>query len=84
MSIYKTLRSIADICATKMRFKRKTTLKISDIDGDSEIISIDKIGITDLGLGVIIFKTSDDKEFPISAFSADCKNNFRISGRQNQ
>ncbi|MCV0400048.1 MAG: DUF151 domain-containing protein [Nitrosarchaeum sp.] len=71
MSIYKTLRSIADICATKMRFKRKTTLKISDIDGDSEIISIDKIGITDLGLGVIIFKTSDGNEFPISAFSAE-------------
>lgn len=49
----------------------KSKLQISDLDEDSEILTISNIGITDLGMGAVILKTSDGKEFPISAFSVD-------------
>ncbi len=49
----------------------KSKLQISDLDEDSEILTISNVGITDLGMGAVILKTSDGKEFPISAFSVD-------------
>ncbi len=49
----------------------KSKIQISDLDEDSEILTISNIGITDLGMGAVILKTSDGKEFPISAFSVD-------------
>lgn len=49
----------------------KSKIQISDLDEDSEILTISNVGITDLGMGAVILKTSDGKEFPISAFSVD-------------
>lgn len=49
----------------------KSKIQISDLDEDSEILKISNVGITDLGMGAVILKTSDGKEFPISAFSVD-------------
>lgn len=46
-------------------------MQITDIDEDSEVVTIDYIGITNLGAGAVILKTTDGKVFPISAFSAD-------------
>lgn len=46
-------------------------IQITDLDDDSEVVTIDNVGITDLGMGAVILKTSDGKEFPISAFSVD-------------
>ncbi len=51
--------------------KKEPKLQISDLDEYSEVVNIDKIGITELGQGVVIFKTDDGKIFPISAFSSD-------------
>jgi bifunctional DNase/RNase len=49
----------------------KSKIQISDLDEDSEILTISNVGITDLDMGAVILKTSDGKEFPISAFSVD-------------
>lgn len=51
-------------------------IQITDLDDDSEVVIIDNVGITDLGMGVVIFKTNDGKEFPISAFSVDVAKNI--------
>lgn len=50
---------------------KSTKLKITDVDDESEVVTIDNVGITDQGMGAVILKTSDGKEFPISAFSID-------------
>lgn len=57
--------------AIKRVDKKDSTLKITDLDEDVEVLQIDKIGITNFGTGIVVFKTSDGKEFPISAFSAE-------------
>ena len=49
----------------------KSKIQISDLDKDSEVLTISNVGITDLGMGAVILKTNDGKEFPISAFSVD-------------
>jgi bifunctional DNase/RNase len=51
--------------------KNKSKIQIQDFDEDSEVVNIDKIGITEFGQGAVILKTDDGKEFPISAFSPD-------------
>jgi len=51
--------------------KNEPKLQIKGFDEDSVPVSIDKIGVTELGLGAVILKTDDGKEFPISAFSPD-------------
>lgn len=51
--------------------KNESKLQIKDFDENSVPVSIDKIGITELGQGAVILKTDDGKEFPISAFSAE-------------
>ncbi len=51
--------------------KNESKLQIRDFDEDSEVVNIDKIGITEFGQGAVILKTDDGKEFPISAFSPD-------------
>lgn len=72
MKILKILKIMSSLFTTKRKpNKKESALKITDLDEDCEVISIDKIGITDLGLGVVIFKTNDGNEFPISAFSAE-------------
>ncbi len=77
MKINKKLQEIMNRFATKMRLhKKESMLKISDLDDDSKVISIDKIGITNLGLGVLILKTKEGQEFPISSFSAETAKNI--------
>ena len=61
--------------------KNKSKLKIKDFDEDSEVVNMDKIGITEFGQGAVILKTDDGREFPISAFSPETAKN--ISDFQN-
>ena len=51
--------------------KNQSKLQIKDFDEYSEVVNIDKIGITEFGQGAVILKTDDGREFPISAFSPD-------------
>jgi bifunctional DNase/RNase len=56
--------------------KNKFKLQIKDFDEDSEVVTMDKIGITEFGQGVVILKTADGREFPISAFSPETAKNI--------
>jgi bifunctional DNase/RNase len=51
--------------------KNQSKLQIKDFDEYSEVVNIDKIGITEFGQGAVILKTDDGREFPISAFSPE-------------
>lgn len=65
-----SIKNIFDLWKKTIPVK-STKMKITDVDDDSEVVTIDNVGITDQGMGAVILKTSDGKEFPISAFSAD-------------
>ncbi len=70
-TIVKKLRSYILFKKIKRTDKKESKLQIRDFDEDSEVVNIDKIGITELGQGAVIFKTNEGKEFPISAFSPE-------------
>ncbi|HEY4680855.1 MAG TPA: bifunctional nuclease domain-containing protein [Nitrosarchaeum sp.] len=70
MNIRSTLMTRLDSLWRKT-IHAKSKIQITDLDEDSEVLTIDNVGITDLGMGAVILKTSDGKEFPISAFSVD-------------
>jgi len=66
--------------------KNKSQLQIKDFDEDSEVVTMDKIGITEFGQGAVILKTDDGREFPISAFSPETAksiSDFR-NGKRNE
>lgn len=70
----------------KRDYIKESKIQIQDFDEDSEVVNIDKIGITEFGEGAVIFKTDDGKEFPISAFSPETAKiiaDFR-EGKRNQ
>jgi len=61
--------------------KNKSKLQIKNIDEDSLVVNMNKIGITEFGHGAVILKTDDGREFPISAFSSEtakCISDFRV------
>ena len=60
----------------KIRHVKSPKIQITDLDEDSVVVTIDNVGITDLGMGAVILKTNDGKEFPISAFSVDVAKNI--------
>ena len=70
-TIVKKLRSYILFKKIKRTDKKESKLQIRDFDEDSEVVNIDKIGITEFGQGAVIFKTNEGKEFPISAFSPE-------------
>ncbi len=50
----------------------KSQLKIDEtIDEEYEVVTISNVGLTTLGMGAVILKSLDGKEFPISAFSGE-------------
>ena len=52
--------------------KFQSKLKIDDvIDEEYDVVTISNVGLTTMGIGAVILKSVDDKEFPISAFSAE-------------
>lgn len=52
--------------------KSQSKLKIDDtLDEEYDVVTISKVGLTTMGIGVVILKSVDNKEFPISAFSAE-------------
>lgn len=61
--------------------EKESHIQIKDLDEDSEVVTINQIGITEIGHGAVIFKTEDGKEFPITAFSLETAKN--ISDFQN-
>jgi bifunctional DNase/RNase len=47
-------------------------LKIDEkIDDEYETTSITNVGLTTLGMGIVILKTAEGQEFPVSAFSGE-------------
>lgn len=60
----------------KIRHVKSPKIQITDLDEDSVVVTIDNVGVTDLGMGAVILKTNDGKEFPISAFSVDVAKNI--------
>ena len=85
-TIVKKLRSYILFKKIKRTDKKESKLQIRDFDEDSEVVNIDKIGITEFGQGAVIFKTNEGKEFPISAFSPETAkiiSDFR-EGKRNQ
>jgi len=75
MNIQDTLKTCLGLWG-KIRHVKSPKIQITDLDEDSEIVTIDNVGITDLGMGAVILKTNDGKEFPISAFSVDVAKNI--------
>ena len=71
MNIQSTLKNNLDSLWKKITHTKYTKIQITDLDEDSEAVTIDNVGITDLGMGAVILKTNDRKKFPISAFSVD-------------
>jgi len=74
MNIQSTINNLLDLWRKITHVKSK--IQITDLDEDSEVVTIDNVGITDLGMGAVILKTNDGKEFPISAFSVDVAKNI--------
>ena len=60
----------------KLKNIQKKPIQIFDIDEESEVVKIEKIGISNLGQGMVILKTEEGKEFHISAFSAETAQNI--------
>jgi bifunctional DNase/RNase len=56
--------------------KKESKLQIGNFDENSEVVTINKIGITELGQGAVILKTGDGKEFPITSFSSETAKNI--------
>ena len=85
-SIVKKLRLNVLFQKLKRDYKQESAIKINDFDDDSEIVKIDKVGITELGQGAVIFKTDDGREFPISAFSHETARSIADfqGGRRNE
>ena len=74
MNIQSIMHTLLDLWGKIPHVKSK--IQITDLDEDSEVVTIDNVGITDLGMGAVILKTNDGKEFPISAFSVDVAKNI--------
>ncbi len=56
----------------EQRKQTQSKLKIDNtLDEDYEAVSISNVGLTTMGMGAVILKSIDNKEFPISAFSAE-------------
>ena len=68
----------------KIKISRKNDkLRMSDLDEDSLVLTIEQVGITSQGDGVVILKTSDGIRFPISAFSAETAKSISDFKEQN-
>jgi len=67
------MKLINQLNKLKKHFRSNDDLKIKqEISNDEIQVKIDQIGTDSFGLqGVLILKTDDDKEFPISAFSGE-------------
>ena len=72
MKLTKILQKINWEIFSKIKIsRRESKIQITDLDDDSEVVKIDQVGITNLGIGAVILKTDNGKEFPISSFSAE-------------
>lgn len=73
-TVVKVLKKL-QIGSLKSRVNKQDTksqLKIDEtIDEEYEVVTISNVGLTTLGMGAMILKSLDGKEFPISAFSGE-------------
>ena len=86
MNIQSILTTCLGFLQSIFKHAKSPQIQISDLDEDSEVVTIDNVGITDLGLGAVILKSSDGKELQITAFSAEVAKNisdFQESNRNN-
>lgn len=79
MKLNKILRSFElgrKFFRSKNPNRMKHSVNIKDLDDDCDVVTIEKIGITELGQGALLLKSHDGKEFPMSAFSAETAKNI--------
>ena len=76
------IKSIVKNLENKLQFKRFSLLKrnkkikISDYDSNSKAVTIEQVGVSPLGEGVVILKTEEGIKFPISSFSIETAKNI--------
>jgi len=76
MNIQSILNITQNSLWDKIKHFKSPKIQICDLDEDSEVVTIDDVGVTDLGLGAVILKTIDGRKFPITAFSVDVAKNI--------
>jgi bifunctional DNase/RNase len=66
--------------------QKESKLQMSDFDENSDVVTLNKIGITEFGQVAVILKTDDGKEFPITAFSSETAKHILDfqGGKQNE
>lgn len=77
--MFSKLKTSIKLKSTKPVKRDIADLKIDqEFDSDYEIVKIDKVGLADPFAiqGVVLLKTDDGKEFPISAFSGEVARNI--------
>ena len=77
--MFSKLKTSIKIKSTKPVKRDIADLKIDqEFDSDYEIVKIDQVGLADPFAiqGVVLLKTDDGKEFPISAFSGEVARNI--------
>jgi len=71
MNILSNQKACLNSLWKKIRIAKTPKIQITDLDEYSEVMTIDNIGITNLGMGAVILKTNDGKKYPITAFSPE-------------
>jgi len=56
--------------------KRNKKIQISDYDSNSKTVTIEQVGVSTLGEGVVILKTEEGVKFPISSFPIETAKNI--------
>ena len=56
--------------------KRNKKIKISDLDSNSQALTIEQVGVSPSGEGIVILKTEEGVKFPISSFSIETAKNI--------
>lgn len=64
--------SLMNVIKKRDKENSQSKLKIDEsLDEEYDVVSISNVGLTTMGMGALILKSVDNKEFPISAFSAE-------------
>lgn len=58
------------------RVKSNKKIRINDLDTDSKVVTVEQVGLSPLGDGVVVLKTDDGLQFPISSFSMETAKNI--------
>lgn len=78
MKIESTMENLKNKLSLKKIFlaKRNKKIRISDLDTDSKVMTVEQVGVSPLGDGIVILKTDDGLKFPITSFSMETAKNI--------